>query len=327
MLTNNIMVNLLVLICLLPALVRGCCTGDQCSCEPNCWEKCFLEPSKDSYLNPYKEIYGMAVGVRNLYLPCSKPHGTAYMLDADVPTTGVSAGDLYLYQRQLAGIVAMVQPVGDDCNPFCASKFYANFGFYVHNWPCKNRCEAMNFLSVSPPASISSFAQRPGVPSSWVRGGEILSRLCFDRPHLRGHECMNCTTNELLIAFTNSPVITQPSICDNGRFSCVAVGVHPADLQDNDDWAKTGNAYHLPSTTIYRQAARKITSCLRNSCCSTRGIEPLPISPVRRKQRKEEKEETFHLITQTDELGKNVTGTFSDFQEDHLEPLINPKKG
>ena len=83
----------------------------------------------------------MAVGVRNLYLPCSKPHGTAYMLDADVPSDepGVTAGQLYLYQRQLAGIVAMVQPVGDDCNPFCASKFYANFGFYVHNWPCKNR--------------------------------------------------------------------------------------------------------------------------------------------------------------------------------------------
>ena len=82
----------------------------------------------------------MAVGVRNLYLPCSKPHGTAYMLDADIPTVpGVSANAIYLYQRQLAGIVAMVQPVGDDCNPFCASKFYANFGFYVHNWPCKNR--------------------------------------------------------------------------------------------------------------------------------------------------------------------------------------------
>ena len=115
-----------------------------------------------------------------------------------------------------------------------------------------NRSEAMNFLSVSPPASISSFAQRPGVPSSWVRGGEILSRLCFDRPSLSGHECMNCTTNELLIAFTNSPVITQPSsICDNGRFSCVAVGVHPADLQNNDDWAKTGNAYHVRLSCRY----------------------------------------------------------------------------
>ena len=59
MLMNNIIVNFLLLLCLLPALVRGCCTGDQCSCEPNCWEKCFLKPKYKIYLNPYKEIYAV----------------------------------------------------------------------------------------------------------------------------------------------------------------------------------------------------------------------------------------------------------------------------
>ena len=76
----------------------------------------------------------MALGLRNLYAPCFKPHGTAYMLDATVP-----GSNTFQYQRDLASIVAQVQPVGDNCNPFCVNKFYNYYAYYVWSWQCKDR--------------------------------------------------------------------------------------------------------------------------------------------------------------------------------------------
>lgn len=104
---------------------------------------------------------------------------------------------------------------------------------------------------------------------SWVRGGEILSRLCFNRPYLKGHECMKCTENELLIAFTNSQIYPAPSAsCGGNPYHCAAIGVNPAQQANMDTWANTGPAYHLPSTPSYRKAASLIASCLYRQCCS-----------------------------------------------------------
>jgi len=250
------------------SLVSSCCFENSCTCEPNCWEKCFMNPP-DSQKNAYLEIYRMAIGIRNLYAPCFKPHGTAYMMDSNVPSgvPGVSPFSLFFYQRQLASIVAMVQPVGDDCNPFCTSKYYRNFAWYAHSWPCKSRCEAHKFFTSD--ISMQSFqANQQQQSPSWVGGGEILSRLCFDAPHPNGHECMNCTKNELLIAFTNSPMWTfPPGVCGGDPYHCAAVGTGTANWNNMDTWADSGPAYHLPHDVFYRAAARAISDCMKTQCC------------------------------------------------------------
>lgn len=321
------------------SIASSCCSGDECTCEPNCWEKCFMNPpNSQTYKNAYMEIYRAAVGIRNMYAPCFKPHGTAYMMDADVPTSGsgTTASSLYWYQRQLASIVAMVQPVGDNCNPFCTSKFFRNFAWYAHNWPCKDRCQAWSFFQKNTGMTSYTPNQAWQQQPSWVRGGEILSKLCFDRPNLNGHKCMKCTKNELLIAFTNSPIYPAPSsVCGGNPYQCAAIGVHPANHANMDSWAKTGPAYHLPSTSVYRYAASRISRCMYYQCCrykvpntwTPKPKFPASVNPGRfvsgRSMEKEveeiddledrESEQVFNYMNSKDERLQEFKGTLDGF--------------
>ena len=198
----------------------------------------------------------MVKGIQNLYAPCFKPHGTAYMMDADVPSGGftpyMSSYTLYRYQRKLATIIAMTQPVGDECNPFCANKFYRNWAYYSHSWPCQDRCEAYNFFNSQ---SMSSFRSNKfwKTQPSWVRGGEILADVCFNQnKNRKGHECMECANNELLISFTNSPIYPTPSANCGSKYYCAAIGINPATYENMDQWDKTsGPVFHVMLQKIY----------------------------------------------------------------------------
>merc|ERR1719209_2006954 len=80
---------------------------------------------------------------------------------------------------------------------------------------------------------------------------------------------MDCTKNELLIAFTNSAIIPPPaSVCGGNPYHCAAIGVSPATYVNMDAWTNSGPAYHLPNTVEYRSAASRISKCLFTQCCS-----------------------------------------------------------
>ena len=214
----------------------------------------------------------MALGLRNLYAPCFKPHGTAYMLDATVPQSNT-----FEYQRNLASIVAQVQPVGDNCNPFCVNKFYNNFAYYVWSWQCKDRfvCSIdwnsfarlcgysfppysawMKIFFVSPCRcaifslfNSRSFAsnQYPNSGNSWVGGGLRLADHCFKNKKL---PCTNCTSNELVIAFTNSQIYGSGSYWCNGPstgkgrpFYCAAVGTGTATYPNLSSQMRSGSIF------------------------------------------------------------------------------------
>jgi len=338
---------ILLLVTTFATLASSCCNENGCNCEPNCWEKCFMNPPTGPNVNPayrhaYMEIYRAAVGIRNLYAPCFKPHGTAYMMDADVPhVPGTSESQTYLYQRQLASIVAMVQPVGEDCNPFCASKFHNSFAWYAHSWPCQSRCEAYRFFQENPGMTSFNYQAAP----SWVGGGEILSKLCFNRPQYDGHKCMDCTKNELLIAFTNSAIIpSAPSVCGGNSYNCATIGVSPAAYINMDAWTNSGPAYHLPNTVEYRSAASRISKCLHTQCCSyvtpnnwtkkptLAGVLTNPDKSKSRAFEMEKDEEldrhnqqTFsYLDKKADQggLAKEFRGTLEEFNEKVLKPSL-----
>jgi len=323
---------LTLLASLATATNHGCCWENECTCEPNCWEKCFMDPpNNNANKNAYMEIYRAAIGIRNLYAPCFKPHGTAYMMDSDVPSSTATepAADLYQYQRHLASIIAMVQPVGDSCNPFCASKFYQRFAYYSHGWPCMDKCEAWQFFNSDSQAAAFRPNQnwRSKDEWSWVGGGEILADICFNYNEQRpGHECMKCSKNELLVAFTNSPVMPVPgNYCGGNPFQCAAIGIAPSNLMNLDAWANTGPAYHLPSNPLYMKAAGRIAKCMYKHCCSKKfttkntwwSPSKTPLS------RQTNGEQVYEYTTPDFETTLQFKGSFEEFNEKILRRFLN----
>jgi len=308
--------------------VWACCeNGDSCNCEPNCWERCFNNPSstlkgdKDAYIR----IYNMALGLRNLYAPCFKPHGTAYMLDATVPGSST-----FQYQRDLASIVAQVQPVGDNCNPFCVNKFYNNFAYYVWSWQCKDRCEIFSLFN------SRSFAshQSPNSGNSWVGGGLILADHCFKNKRL---PCTNCTSNELVIAFTNSQIrgsssswCSGPSTGKGRPFYCAAVGTGTATYPNLSSQMQSGSIFLVPETAATRSAASRINRCIHNQCCTQQRWTPYtwPIknrdaqSPAADRLRLAK--DTFGYVSDSSNFSgsngvKEFNGSFDDFDKQVLK--------
>merc|ERR1712226_1093266 len=54
---------------------------DDCCDELKCWEQCFTKPEKKEHKETYDKIYQIVMGIRSLYSPCSKPHGTCFSMD------------------------------------------------------------------------------------------------------------------------------------------------------------------------------------------------------------------------------------------------------
>jgi len=314
--------------------VMGCCEGNSCNCEPNCWERCFNSPSNPSEKQAYIRIYEMAMGIRSLYAPCFKPHGTAYMLDADVPISSTPQLT-YQYQRDLASIIGQVQPVGNDCNPFCTSKFHQNFAYYASSWACKSRCEIYNHFH-SP--WVSSFNVNSG--PSWVGGGKILADHCFKNS---GLSCTECASNELIIAFANSRFnnfypntgwCNGPSDSPGQPFYCAAVGTGNANWYNMATLmgGPSGSIYLMPENNVNRNAAAKINKCIYNQCCVQSQSLPYTWSTMNREaqspavDRKGGADKFGYSSSSSQGKVQQFAGSYEDFEKKILDPILNGKE-
>jgi len=330
--TLGTLLGLLILLAGLTNQVNGCCEGNSCSCELNCWEKCFNPPTGPGMQQAYIRIYDMAMGIRNLYAPCFKPHGTAYMLDADVPGTSVTASQTYKYQRDLASIIGQVQPVGNDCNPFCTSKFHQNFAYFAWSWACKDRCQIFDHFN-SP--SVSSFNVNSS--PSWVGGGKILANHCFQNP---GLPCTECASNELIIAFTNSRLnnffpntgwCNGPSPGPGQPFYCAAIGVGTANWYNMASLmgGRSGSIYLMTETNVMRQAASKINECIHNQCCNLSVPYTWPVmnrevqSVAGVEERKQAKDKFGYLKSNSQGRVMEFAGTYDEFKEKIIDADSN----
>jgi len=312
--------------------VIGCCEGNSCSCEPNCWERCFNDPPNSPTMRQaYIRIYDMAMGIRNLYAPCFKPHGTAYMLDADVPgSTATAAFQTYQYQRDLASIIGQVQPVGNDCNPFCFSKFHQNYAYYAWSWACQSRCQIFDHFN-SP--WVRTFTRKSS--ASWVGGGKILANHCFKNS---GLACTDCASNELIIAFTNSQLsnfypgsgwCNGPSVGSGQPFYCAAVGVGTANWYNmaNLMGGRSGSIYLMSETNEMRKAASKINKCIHHQCCDQSFHYTWPIMNREAQSELEDRTAARQTFGYTNSQGRDpdtiqeYRGTYDDFQKNILDKM------
>ena len=107
--------------------------------------------------------------------------------------------------------------------------------------PC--RCEIFSLFN------SRSFAshQSPNSGNSWVGGGLRLADHCFKNKRL---PCTNCTSNELVIAFTNSQIrgsssswCSGPSTGKGRPFHCAAVGTGTATYPNLSSQMQSGSIF------------------------------------------------------------------------------------
>ena len=177
--------------------------------------------------------------IRNLYLPCSKPHGTCYMLDSTVFNSALPGSQLMDFQRNLASIIALTQPVSNECNPFFVNKFFRNYAYYGWNWQCKDKCKAAQTLA----SSSMDFTYQPGTQPSWIGGGCILCNHAFNNG---GLTCSKNTEKELLIGFANSQVYHVPDANTCKKYHRVVIGtIKDSQWNNLAAWASPGLAYQV----------------------------------------------------------------------------------
>jgi len=82
----------------------------------DCWERCFVAPD-DDLQSAYNHIYDIVTAVRAQRSKFGTK-GTLYNFDS---TSNVL--DEREYQKALAALVALTEPVSNDCNPFFLAKF------------------------------------------------------------------------------------------------------------------------------------------------------------------------------------------------------------
>ena len=180
--------------------------------------------------------------IKNLYLPCNKPHGTCYLLDSTVSPGGLSGSQLMDFERNMASIIALSQPVSKDCNPFFVNKYFRNFAWYSGSWQCQDKCNAARTLATTP----MRYTQTNNQPS-WIGGGCILCDHAFNSG---GLSCSTNTDNELLIAFANNAIYTSPDAGKCKKYNRVIIGTSPATTWSAlIGWASPGLAYQV---NIYR---------------------------------------------------------------------------
>jgi len=222
--------------------------------------------------------------------------------------TSVSASQLMDFERNLASIIALTQPVSNDCNPFFVNKFHRSFAWYSWSWQCQDKCNAARQLATS---SMRWTAQNGNQPS-WIGGGCHLCNHAFNN---RGLRCSAKTDKELLIAFANNAFYSYPwNRCNN--YNRVIIGTTPATTWPAlTSWASPGLAYQLRFSSSNLQATKSLLKCLNFRCCPRTSSNQFPI-PARRS---EEKEERFSYNTGNEEETKEFIGTYAQFEENVLD--------
>ena len=179
--------------------------------------------------------------------PCSRPAGTCFSLDSTVHSAGaVSGSDMMEFERNLAAIIALTQPVSNENNPFFLNKFYQTFTWAADsNWQCKENCAAADVLLSSP---VQDHVTELIPQTSGLRFyGCYLCRYQFDGKFRSGTCHKNTERNkELMVAFVNSQTDDSGQAdwpCDT--MNRVVIGTDPASsLTAMHDWAVTPAPSH-----------------------------------------------------------------------------------
>ena len=104
------------------ALSLGVAVANECGDSCACWDTCFKQAGPN-YEDEYTHIYSIVQAIRGAR-QAYHVKGTAYLLDSTITTR---QGNLWNYQKNLAALIAMTQPVENCCNPFYMVKYY-NWG-------------------------------------------------------------------------------------------------------------------------------------------------------------------------------------------------------
>ena len=192
------------------------------------------------------------MAIKSLYSPCSKPHGTCFSLDSTAFDSTVTANEMMRFERTLAAIIALTQPVSDKRNPFFFNKFYGTkvngvpwwLTWTEQHWNCKDNCQAADVLLH--PHQANDWAMNHHIwesspdqfgPSGVKTHGCTMCRALFDgRISTKCHER---TTDELMVAFVNGDFDDKPMASPHcSTMNRVMIGTNPAtNLADMAGWA------------------------------------------------------------------------------------------
>jgi len=268
-----------VLLCIVGQI---CCSDDSCCEDLRCWEKCFEEPTDPVWRNAFNQIYKIIDGIRGLYSPCSRPRGTCFSLDSTVhAANGLTGAQMMEFERNLAAIIALTQPVSNKHNPFFLNKFYQTFTWAAdQDWQCKENCEAAAQLLSSP---VQHHVQELIPGTSGLRYyGCYLCRYQFDGRFQSGRCHDNVERGkELMIAIVNSNFDDAPPAdwpCNT--MNRVIIGTDPAtDLNTMNEWSvkpappfgsfwASGLSYQIPVNNVNLIATKTLLKCMQKKCCS-----------------------------------------------------------
>ena len=145
------------------------------------------------------------------------------------------------FERNLAAIIALTQPVSNVDNPFFLNKFYQQFTWAADSdWQCKENCAAADVL-LSSPVQHHVTEWIPGI-SGLRYYGCLLCRYQFDGKFKSGKCHVNSDKNkELMVAFVNSQFDdTPPASVPCNTMNRVVIGTDPAtSLNTMHNWAVT----------------------------------------------------------------------------------------
>ena len=143
------------------------------------------------------------------------------------------------FERNLASIIALTQPVSNDCNPFFVNKFHRSYAWYAWSWQCQDKCNAARVLATSSMRLTNQNGNQP----SWINGG---CHLCDHAFNNGGLSCSANTEKELLIGFANNAINSAPGSAKCNKYHRVIIGTTPATTWGPlAAWASPGLAYQV----------------------------------------------------------------------------------
>ena len=143
------------------------------------------------------------------------------------------------FERNLASIIALTQPVSNDCNPFFVNNFHRSYAYYGWNWQCQDKCNAARTIATSSMRITNQNGNQP----SWIGGGCILCNHAFNNG---GLSCSKETEKELLIAFANNAIKSFPGTNQCNNYHRLIIGTTPATTWGPlAAWASPGLAYQV----------------------------------------------------------------------------------
>lgn len=263
-----------------------------------CWERCFQveDTETERFREIYDDFYRMGMEARRLKNMFGV-NATALMLDttlAQFHATGLNldledqADEIWMFQKNLAAIIAILTGADNDHNPFFLYQFNEEAATTCDGFQCLDACEVDLLLT----------DEMDGIQTEMTshKHGNVEAACGMAKRHMTTAVCDATIKNEMAIAILNSDVHFEHNIdsesdehssssssssssesWEHGQGPCYAhfdtryaVGTHAAGWDEIKKFSSSAaHGFYVHDNEYTMKAAATLRACLSTRCCPT----------------------------------------------------------